>query len=418
MKSEALQQALSSAGVKGLDGVTTPPPPPILLQAAKQQQQKQQQQASPKAVAPPATAPSPAPSPTNSDSPSSHFNCEGCGIKFKSGTNLQAHQARYCAGLRKNDEMRAFEALLKRSQQQQQQQQQPPLALPQQPSPLAMSAADMMTFLNAKSMEQQAKAAAAVAVATASASASANSSKGTDDKRTSSPSPLQAAPPTPHGGGAEDFCCILCGYKEQSVEKLKDHINMHFIGQVKKGNGSANNSSPAGEVTPPRPPAAEAKSPSSPTSQQQKDPSSNPSPPLKKRIKLEFDKGEDGQDVATVASEPRRKSSSSANKSPPAAAPSPATSIRCEPCDIGFAQISNFLAHKKYYCQSAKAAAAAEEEAMAAAAAAAAAAAVAAATVKSKEAAVKSPRSPAEEEGKQLREESGEPGEDRGVEDR
>ncbi len=28
----------------------------------------------------------------------------------------------------------------------------------------------------------------------------------------------------------EDFCCILCGLKEASVDKLKDHINMHFIG--------------------------------------------------------------------------------------------------------------------------------------------------------------------------------------------
>ena len=34
--------------------------------------------------------------------------------------------------------------------------------------------------------------------------------------------------------GSEDFCCILCGFKESSVDKLKDHINMHFIGQVKK----------------------------------------------------------------------------------------------------------------------------------------------------------------------------------------
>merc|ERR1719427_987511 len=36
------------------------------------------------------------------------------------------------------------------------------------------------------------------------------------------------------GDSSDDFCCILCGYKESSVDKLKDHINMHFIGQVKK----------------------------------------------------------------------------------------------------------------------------------------------------------------------------------------
>ena len=33
---------------------------------------------------------------------------------------------------------------------------------------------------------------------------------------------------------------------------------------------------------------------------------------------------------------------------PPAADP-----FRCEPCDIGFAHLSNFLAHKKYYCRGA-----------------------------------------------------------------
>ena len=32
----------------------------------------------------------------------------------------------------------------------------------------------------------------------------------------------------------DDICCILCGLKESSVDKLKDHINMHFIEQVKK----------------------------------------------------------------------------------------------------------------------------------------------------------------------------------------
>ena len=33
---------------------------------------------------------------------------------------------------------------------------------------------------------------------------------------------------------AGDYCCILCGFKESSVEQLKEHINMHFISQVKK----------------------------------------------------------------------------------------------------------------------------------------------------------------------------------------
>ena len=46
------------------------------------------------------------------------------------------------------------------------------------------------------------------------------------------------SPGNPAAAAAPDgFCCILCGFKEQSVEKLKDHINMHFIGQVKKSPG-------------------------------------------------------------------------------------------------------------------------------------------------------------------------------------
>ena len=63
----------------------------------------------------------------------------GCGIKFKSVSNLQAHQARYCAGLRKASE-EAFEAMMLKQKQQQQQQQQKALPM-----------LEMMSLLNAKS---------------------------------------------------------------------------------------------------------------------------------------------------------------------------------------------------------------------------------------------------------------------------
>merc|ERR1711899_640701 len=56
--------------------------------------------------------------------PLPHFVCEGCGIKFKSVSNLQAHQARYCAGLRKGGEEggmgNPFETMIKRMTTQQQ----------------------------------------------------------------------------------------------------------------------------------------------------------------------------------------------------------------------------------------------------------------------------------------------------------
>ena len=47
----------------------------------------------------------------------------------------------------------------------------------------------------------------------------------------------------------------------------------------------------------------------------------------------------------------------SAASSPPATAAAAATTgdpFRCDPCDIGFAHLSNFVAHKKYYCRGGK----------------------------------------------------------------
>ena len=168
--------------------------------------------------------------------PINHFNCEGCGIKFKSVSNLQAHQARYCAGLRKSDEMSSIEAaIIKRSHQQKQHRVSPPQL------PLQLTAAEMMTFLNAKSIEQQ------LAVAAAQAAQAAAMSK---EKQTGGPPSISsvmaaaaaasalagtsAGPMSNGGSAADDYCCILCGYKEQSVERLKDHINLHFISQMKR----------------------------------------------------------------------------------------------------------------------------------------------------------------------------------------
>jgi hypothetical protein len=71
-------------------------------------------------------------------------------------------QARYCAGLRKSDDLNPIEAaLLKRTQQPK-----PSRVSPSQ-LPLPLTAADMMNFLNAKSIEQQLAVAAAQAAAAA-----------------------------------------------------------------------------------------------------------------------------------------------------------------------------------------------------------------------------------------------------------
>jgi len=82
-----------------------------------------------------------------------HFVCDGCGIKFKSVNNLQAHQDRYCAGLRKPDELANFEVVLKRTPQQKQR------VSPQQLS-LPLAATEMINLFNAKTLEQQLMAAA------------------------------------------------------------------------------------------------------------------------------------------------------------------------------------------------------------------------------------------------------------------
>ena len=46
----------------------------------------------------------------------------------------------------------------------------------------------------------------------------------------------------------------------------------------------------------------------------------------------------------------------SAASSPPATATAATTGdpFRCDPCDIGFSHLSNFVAHKKYYCRGGK----------------------------------------------------------------
>jgi len=72
-----------------------------------------------------------------------------------------------------------------------------------------------------------------------------------------------------NGSASSDYCCILCGLKEQSVERLKDHINLHFISQMKRpmpsssfahsprsgsnGSASTNGSSDDGTAAPPEP---------------------------------------------------------------------------------------------------------------------------------------------------------------------
>ena len=99
-----------------------------------------------------------------------HFACEGCGIKFKSVSNLQAHQARYCAGLRKASED-AFEAMVIKQKQAAQ-------AAAAQAAAAKLPMLEMMNLLNAKNAEQEKLSSIMMSSMAAAALASAQSGNG------------------------------------------------------------------------------------------------------------------------------------------------------------------------------------------------------------------------------------------------
>ena len=49
----------------------------------------------------------------------------------------------------------------------------------------------------------------------------------------------------------DGYCCKLCGLKGTSKEQIKDHINMHFIGHIKRKSSEARESSQDGDGGPP-----------------------------------------------------------------------------------------------------------------------------------------------------------------------
>ena len=353
--------------------------------------------------------------------PLTHFCCEGCGIKFKSVSNLQAHQARYCAGLRKGGGEEGgignpFETMIKRMTTQQQNTaagQGPSLPTNQLMNGIQ---ADMMSFLNARSLEQQLQHAEALKAAAATKHRSESLEKEDVNPPSAGPAAMAAmaaaisaakvAPEQPSNGASsstdiplgvnDDYCCILCGYKESSVERLKDHINMHFIGHVKKPAPlSPRSLSPNNEKDQSR----KSKSPRSPQHSAERMSKHNVngtengmiSPPEPKKIKLEAPSGsESSREKSLSAISPpmqRNRSDTHDVLSPKAdihASGASALSakliaakkntpqqelnypnindtsnnvsgsgdaMRCTSCDIGFSQISNYLAHKKYYCR-------------------------------------------------------------------
>jgi len=232
----------------------------------------------------------------------SHFVCQGCGIKFKSISNLKAHQSRYCSGIKSPEEGNNLEALLKSQMS----------AMPIQ----GMSAADMISFLSAHQAVKSDDQKKAVLPQTSRG----KSPKGFSDSTKSEPT--------------DDFCCILCGFKESSVDKLKDHINMHFIGQVKKR--KAENE----------------------TDPHTSDDSNHSAPAdayedhLAKKVKKE----DDLVDKHEIHEGVRRHNISTGIETDKADVKQEAenNSMTCRNCDISFVNSTTYNAHVKYYCKNKK----------------------------------------------------------------
>lgn len=150
---------------------------------------------------------------------------------------------------------------------------------------------EMMNLLNAKSnMVEQDKLSSLMMSSMAAAAMVQAANNSQQPNSNSSP------------GSSEDYYCFLCGYKEESVEHLKDHINLHFIGKVKRK----------------EPPAS----------------SAGTEPEAKKVKKVEQEDQGKSDELSTSP-----KAGDSENQ------------LKCNACDIGFSHLSNFVAHKKYYCR-------------------------------------------------------------------
>ena len=158
---------------------------------------------------------------------------------------------------------------------------------------------------------------AAAAMQAAAASTSQNTSQSTSQNGGNSNGGSNTA-------ASDDYCCILCGYKEQSVERLKDHINLHFIGQVKRKNES----------------------------EQSENGTAKTDEPAVKRIKVKEESAVEHSSANKSA--PTSPQQGDEENTVPSSSTSPSSSggqLKCNSCDIGFSHLSNYVAHKKYYCR-------------------------------------------------------------------
>ena len=134
------------------------------------------------------------------------------------------------------------------------------------------------------------------------------------------------------------------------MDRLKDHINLHFIGQVKRkheeatkeNNGAESNASSLAKKMKIK---EENNETTSSTSS-----STSEVPQLMPQL-LQVSKhsrpGSPQNPISSRSSPP----SSTENADQPSTVASSTGQLKCNSCDIGFSHLSNFVAHKKYYCR-------------------------------------------------------------------
>ena len=137
------------------------------------------------------------------------------------------------------------------------------------------------------------------------------------------------------------------------MDRLKDHINLHFIGQVKRkheeatkeNNGAESNASSLAKKM-------KIKEENNETTSSTSSSTTSEVPQLMPQLLQVSKHSRPGSPQNNPLSSSRSSPpSSTENAEQPSTVASSTGQLKCNSCDIGFSHLSNFVAHKKYYCR-------------------------------------------------------------------
>ena len=137
------------------------------------------------------------------------------------------------------------------------------------------------------------------------------------------------------------------------MDRLKDHINLHFIGQVKRkheeatkeNNGAESNASSLAKKM-------KIKEENNETTSSTSSSTTSEVPQLMPQLLQVSKHSRPGSPQNNPLSSSRSSPpSSTENADQPSTVASSTGQLKCNSCDIGFSHLSNFVAHKKYYCR-------------------------------------------------------------------